>query len=283
MNKLNSTIITNAAVAITFSAVVGSFADIVIYGVDDVKSRDSRMFELNIDSGYFQWLSPVYEDLDIEGMAALNNQIYAITGDKGKHHDLITLDYLNGSYSVISSMDFGNGPNTEVVGMATHTDSGTMWGYLEKRGFATFDGLGNWDLQISYSKSIEGLAVANDGLTLYGIAGAKIYAADVLTGEVDDIVNLGGRLSNSHIENLEMWDDGRLAGFTHADNDTEFFLYDIANDELETYSFDNLPATDIGTFLFATAIPEPASLLLASCGAWAICGRKRKRSISSLP
>lgn len=107
------------------------------------------------DGANVQSTEPIYEDADIEGLACLNNVIYAaggLDGDAPSTLNILSVDPAINSATLSKIADIhtvDGSPFFEVVSLAARND-GTLWGYADApplRGIIRLDpasGLPNW-------------------------------------------------------------------------------------------------------------------------------------------
>jgi hypothetical protein len=229
----------------------------IVRGVNDMGSRDSQLFVLNLDTGDLQLVGPVHDDADLEGMAFAGTRLVGGTGTADGPNALADVGFTLGTITPFAPLDLGD--DSEVNAMAGD-DNGVLWAFLQDQGFATIDLAGNVSLEIESDLKIEGLATSADGGTLWAMSKyGDIYAVDVASGDIDFLDDIGGLFDDDDIENLELVTAGVLAFFTSDGDDLEYSTYDLATGSVQTTVFDDLELDDVETFVFAStpACPQP--------------------------
>jgi len=178
-----------------------------IIWVYDIGTRDSQF-------GYFdgtttQSTNPIYEEYDIEGLACLNNTIYAASGRDGRgtselYTVQINVDTQEALVTKIGDIQTAaQEPFFEVVSLSEKAD-GTLWGYAdmgERRGIIRIDPVtAVAELEFPATVKVEGIEWWGDTLWLVGdnefytwTPGGEITLAFELAGagqiEALDVVN----------------------------------------------------------------------------------------------
>jgi hypothetical protein len=158
-------------------------------GVSSAVAQDARfiiwVFDKNVpDSqfGYYdgtniQPTAPIYEDADIEGLACLNNVVYAaggLDGDAPSTLNMLAVDPTSNTAALSKIADIhavDGSPFFEVVSLAARND-GTLWGYADLpplRGIIRLDMVsGLAELVVPFDKKVEGIAWIDSTLWLAG-------------------------------------------------------------------------------------------------------------------
>lgn len=129
------------------------------------------------DGANVQSTEPIYEDADIEGLACLNNVIYAaggLDGDAPSTLNILSVDPVSNSATLSKVADIhtvDGHPFFEVVSLAARND-GTLWGYADLpplRGIVRVDpASGLAELVVPFDKKVEGIAWIDSTLWLAG-------------------------------------------------------------------------------------------------------------------
>ena len=240
MNRIASTLLVAAVCAVPLTA------DTVIYGVEDLNVADTQLFELNVTTGWYQEIGPLYLDTDVEAITWMWPSIVGYEEPDGTQQKFIDLDFTAGSWTVINSTPFTSPDLNEARGMATD-EFGTVWAFVADYGFCIVAANGDCTLMIPSTLAIEGLAAVPDGSILYGMRNnGRIYEVIVATGDITQIANL----SVSGVENLEMASPTELA-FFEDDDELEYCVYDLVSEELTVYELTGVDLSDIEGFVYA--------------------------------
>jgi hypothetical protein len=178
--------------------------------VFDQRVPDSRFGYY--DGTTIQALDPLYEDADIEGLACLNNVIYAAGGLDGHAPstlNTLAIDVATNTATLRKLADLhtpDGSPFYEVVSLAAHAD-GTLWGYADKpplRGIIQIDPeRGVAELVAPFDRKVEAIAWIDTTLWLAGdnhlytwTPGASITPAFDLAGvgQIEALEPVGGLL-----------------------------------------------------------------------------------------
>jgi hypothetical protein len=122
-----------------------------IYGVDDQSSRNSQFFSLDLMSGSFSVIGPVYNDYDIEGIAVhpRTDELYAAGGDGVNANEPSNPRYNGPIYKVDTETGdltlLGYTGHDDQVAASFNPRTGDFWVMVENMGLVTidFDASGN--------------------------------------------------------------------------------------------------------------------------------------------
>lgn len=239
MNRFTVVLLVTAVLAATLAA------DTVIYGVQDLGTADTQLFELNITTSWYEEIGPLHSGTDVEAITWMWPMIVGYEEPSGTQQKFIDLNFSTGSWTVINSTPFTSPGLGEARGMATD-ESGTVWAFIAGYGFCTVASNGDCTLIVPSTLAIEGLAATPDGSILYGMRNnGRIYEVIVATGDITQIEDL----SVSGVENLEMASPTELA-FFEDDDELEYCVYDLVTEDLTVYELTGVNLSDIEGFVY---------------------------------
>ena len=221
-------------------------ADIIVYGVEDIGCKDTRLFELNITTCWYEEIGCLHHGTDVEAISWMGSQIVGYRGENGHQQKFLELDFDTGLLNVINNSPYTGPGCPEARGMATD-GIGTLWAFMAGDGFGTIDAVGDFTLLIPCSEHIEGLAVNLSGTTLYGVRkNGMLFEIDIASGLIQQITDFG----NIHIECLEMVNDNEVAFFTNERCCLVYHVYNIVTEQLDSTVLSGVHLNDVEGFVF---------------------------------
>jgi len=255
----------------------------LMYALHDEGKADSQVIRIdpyaNNGAGSVSPLGPLYKNLDIEGLAILNGQLYGSSGSDGKagipDGHFYNIDRTNGTVSNAGATGF-----KEVSSLAMNPVDGTVWGWAKGRSNSEYVGPVKIDSPTVDGTStamapsfpydnkflIEALAWKNDGTLLYAISynkgarkapytdfGSVGYSSLIGFNPVDQSLSLlCPDIIKADVEAMEIQPNGLLLFGTDGDNELAIVGVDPESCAIvASRSFKNLPYDDIESIEWA--------------------------------